>query len=427
MEICLNEEQDIPGPIPSLFVPVGGEATRLRPLTADVSKAGVRFLNRPLLEIGAVSFARQGVRTFIFGVKGFINYRSLHDYFGEGLGISARYGIQPRVHLRYSPNVNDVGSADSARISMEYYESSGPMLVAQSDNIVDINIREFLNLHQSKKGVMTIALTTVKDVEGFGIAELDGESRISSFTEKPSREEATSKLANTGIYVVGQKLREIFKERELVEMRNNGRLDFGKDLIPYLLKKGYPVYGYILKGLWYDIGSPKAYLKAMKEMMVKGQKFLFLEGPLLGGRNVWVQGASTESLQRKEDIKKKIIEGRIRMGDPVLIGRHCRIGDGSVIKSSSIDNFSIIGENVEIENSAVLDRSIIEDASRISNSIIGRHVVVKSSKTAPSRISKTSVIGDACTLGEGCEIIGSQIYPHKQIYDGSRIVNQIVR
>ncbi|MEE8238514.1 MAG: sugar phosphate nucleotidyltransferase [Nitrososphaerales archaeon] len=423
----MNEDREFAGPLPSLFVPVGGEATRLRPLTADVSKAGVRFLNRPLLEIGVVSFARQGVRTFIFGLKGFINYRSLHDYFGEGLGISARYGIQPRIHLRYSPNVNDVGSADSARISMDYYESSGPMIVAQSDNIVDINVRDFLTVHHSRKGVMTIALTTVEDVEGFGIAELDSESKISSFTEKPTREQVTSKLANTGIYVVGQELREIFKEPELVEMRNNGRLDFGKDLIPYLLRKGYPVYGYTLKGLWYDIGSPKAYLKAMKEMMVKGKKFLYLAGSLIEGRNIWVQGVSTESLQRKEDIKKKILGGRIKMGDPVLIGRHCRIGDGTTINSSSIDNFTIIGENVEIESSAVLDRSIIENGTRISDSIIGRHVVVKSSKISPSRISKTSVIGDGCTLGEGCQISGSQIYPHKRIYDGSRIVNQIVK
>jgi NDP-sugar pyrophosphorylase family protein len=165
----------------------------------------------------------------------------------------------------------------------------------------------------------------------------------------------------------------------------------------------------------------------MKEMMVKGKKFLYLAGSLIEGRNIWVQGVSTESLQRKEDIKKKILGGRIKMGDPVLIGRHCRIGDGTTINSSSIDNFTIIGENVEIESSAVLDRSIIENGTRISDSIIGRHVVVKSSKISPSRISKTSVIGDGCTLGEGCQIIGSQIYPHKRIYDGSRIVNQIVK
>jgi NDP-sugar pyrophosphorylase family protein len=64
-----------------IIIPVGGEAKRLKPLTAEVSKALVRSLNRPLVEHAMARLASQGVREFIFGVKGYINYKSLYDYF----------------------------------------------------------------------------------------------------------------------------------------------------------------------------------------------------------------------------------------------------------------------------------------------------------------------------------------------------------
>ncbi|MEM3945395.1 MAG: sugar phosphate nucleotidyltransferase, partial [Candidatus Micrarchaeia archaeon] len=74
-----------------VVLPVGGEAKRLQPLTALVSKACVRLLNRPIVEFSMESLAKQGVKTFIFGVKGYLNYKSLYDYFKEGIGFSARH------------------------------------------------------------------------------------------------------------------------------------------------------------------------------------------------------------------------------------------------------------------------------------------------------------------------------------------------
>lgn len=69
-----------------VIIPVGGKATRLMPLTAATSKAALRLLNRPLVEFSLLSLARQGIRNFIFGVKGYTNYRDLTDYFESGYG-----------------------------------------------------------------------------------------------------------------------------------------------------------------------------------------------------------------------------------------------------------------------------------------------------------------------------------------------------
>jgi NDP-sugar pyrophosphorylase family protein len=141
-----------------VIIPVGGKATRLLPLTAETSKACLRLLNRPLVEFSLFSLASQGIRNFIFGVKGYTNYRDLYDYFESGYGFSARYNIKPRIHIKYQPNVADLGSADSARINMEYYELNNPVFAVQGDNIFDIKVKNLIDFHKEKCAALTIVL-----------------------------------------------------------------------------------------------------------------------------------------------------------------------------------------------------------------------------------------------------------------------------
>ena len=398
-----------------VITPVGGKAKRLLPLTAETSKACLRILNRPLIEFSLLSLARQGIRNFIFGVKGYTNYRDLHDYFESGYGFSARYGISPRVHIKYQPNFDDLGSADSARINMEYYNVRDPVFAVQGDNIFDVDLKELVEFHQKKRAVMTIALREVEDVEGYGIADINKDKRISRFVEKPAPKEAPSNLANTGLYMVSPEIRKIFKEKGVKQIiKERHRLDFGYDFIPYIIKTGRTVYGYTLKGSWYDVGTPKRYLEAMQDML--NGRFLSLTD--FGGRiseeaRIWVQGESYEALKRRQEIIRKIKQGKIDVEGSVLIGRHCKISDGVRIVNSCIDNYTKIGKGVVIENSAVMDRAIIEEKAEIKESIIGRHVTVLSSLRKQTKIDSVSVIADDVTIAEGCKLTATKIYPHQ--------------
>lgn len=408
-----------------VIIPVGGEAKRLKPLTCEVSKALVRLLNRPLVEIAIVKLARQGVRHFIFGVKGYVNYRALYDYFQDGVGLSAKYGISPRIHIKYQPNREDVGSADSVRINMDYYEIDSYVVGVQGDNIFDIDVADFLRFHKERNALMTIGLVHVENVEDYGVVEMDQDFKIQRFVEKPKKEEAPSNLANTGIYLLSPEIKRVFKEPKVKEiLEKNRRLDFGLDLIPYLVNSKAPVYGYILKGEWHDVGTPQRYLNAMLRILHSGARGLDIEGKVSDELNVWIQGQSPEALKRREEILEKIKNGRITVEGSALIGRHCSIGEGTIIKDSCIDNYCIVGKNVVVERSAIMDRAMIEDGAEIRDSIIGRHVRIKSSVSNPTRIVGVSVIGDDVVLGEGCEIISTKIYPHKTIPPGRRMINE---
>jgi NDP-sugar pyrophosphorylase family protein len=393
------------------FIPIGGQAKRLRPLTHDVSKPCVRFLNRSLIEFSMVTLAEQGVRHFIFGECGYTNYSNLFDQYGEGVGFSAKYKISPRVHIKHQPNLDDLGSADSYRLNMEYYDVNDTVLVVQGDNLFDINLNDLIRKHEEKGALMTIALTKVEKTEGYGIAELDEDMRIKRFVEKPPPDKAPSNLANAGIYLLSPEVRrEVESEavKKIIEERK--RLDFGFDFIPYLVDKGFPVYGYELK-VWYDVGSPENYLRAMHDVLHGKLNISISEERILPGRNVWVQGYSDESVKRREEIIRKHKENKLSIEGAALIGRHTRIGDHSKIADSNVDNFCILGEHVSIERSAILDAAKIGDYTHVLDSVLGRKVVIESTRDSPTYIESASVIGNAVHISEACKIIKTRINP----------------
>jgi NDP-sugar pyrophosphorylase family protein len=229
--------------------------------------------------------------------------------------------------------------------------------------------------------------------------------------------DAPSNLANTGLYLISPEARKIFKEKVLKQiMEEKHRLDFGYDFIPYVIKAGYPVYGYTLKGNWFDVGTPKNYLEAMKKMLYGCfSKITDFGGRLNDETPIWVQGESNESETRRDEIIQKIKKRRIRIEGAVLIGRHCQIDDGARIVDSCIDNYTKIGKNAVIQNSSIMDRTIIGEEAEVLDSIIGRHTTIHSSQAKPTRISSVSVIADDVSIDEGSVLAATKIYPHQSL------------
>ena len=397
-----------------VIIPVGGLAKRLMPLTVESSKACVRLVNMPIIGIAMLGLARQGVRYFIFGVKGYRNYRDLFDQFGEGFGFSAKYGIHPRVHIKYQPNEDDFGSADSARINVQYYDIKDPVFGVQGDNIFDLDLKDLLEFHEEKRGIATICLKRVKDVEGYGIAEVNDDMRIQGFVEKPSRGEAPSDLANTGLYLFSPEIRRFMESDWIREtLARQQRLDFGYDFIPYLIRSGYPVYGYVIERGWYDVGSPERYLEAMFDIL-KGRLECLKEfdGRIFPDKRIWIQGESPESIARRNRIIEMVEKGKILLEEPVLIGRHCLIEEGVRISNSCVDNYTIIGRGSTVKDSAIMDRVRVGENVEINGSIIGRHTTLESTSADPTRVLQFSVIGDNVRVESGCVLKNAKIYPH---------------
>ena len=186
------------------------------------------------------------------------------------------------------------------------------------------------------------------------------------------------------------------------------------------------MYGYTLRGNWYDVGTPEGYLEAMRDILHgKLTCFREFEGRIYEDATIWVQGTSIEAIKRREVILRKIRKGIIELEGSVLIGRHCQIGDGVKIVDSCIDNYTKIERNAIIEGSAVMDRVTIGEGAEIRGSIVGRHSTVNSSLSKPTKIDPVSVIAEDVTMEAGCQLTATKVYPHLHLpskdYEGMTI------
>jgi len=405
-------------------IPLGGLGTRLYPLTVETSKAMIRFLNRPLIEFIIYRLVQQGIREIYLGVSGYINYRNIYDYLGEGYRLSAKYGLPLSFRVRYQPLEESVGNADSVRIIAEYYGLKSPLLVVQGDTVFDMDLLDLWNYHVEKESFMTIVLKdmeNVEDIKDFGVALLDPDMRIRGFVEKPKRlEDAPSRSVNTGIYLLSEELVSLLSSPEILEMRKRGEMDFGKDIIPKLIRENRRVYGFKKIRYWFDVGTPKRLFEASLYLLRN------LDPAELEVSDVWngvrFQGSSARSRALHKEIIRRATEKKLEFEGDVLIGRHVYIGDYSRIRDSIIDNYTIVSEGSVIEGSIVMDRSYIGKGSRIINSIIGRHV-----KIGKNVFIEGSVIGDNVSIGDQSKLIKCKIWPHKVIDPEVVIENMIIK
>lgn len=402
-------------------IPLGGLGTRLRPLTIETSKALVRFLNRPLIEFAIVKLARQGVSEFYMGVSGYLNYREVYDYFGEGLKIRLKYDL-PNVRIRYQPNEESVGSADCARIIMEYYDIREPVLIVQGDLLFNLDLQGMWSFHMKKNSFMTIAvkyLEREEELPHFGVADIDSEDRIRGFIEKPKTvNEAPSRYINTGIYILSEGFRDFLNSDIVNYMRQRNMMDFGQHIIPLAIQMVGNVYAYELKGYWFDVGTPERYLEATFYLL-RHMTSEELEANTLVN-SVKVQGKSRESIALHQEILSKIIRGEIKTDNEVLIGRHVKIGKNVSLSDSVIDNYTIIEDDVTISKSVIMDRCRVGAKTHVSNSIVGRHVRIHKN----ARIVN-SVIGDDAVIGDNVVLINTKVWPHKEISPNAHIENMI--
>ncbi|WP_297068351.1 NDP-sugar synthase [Thermococcus sp.] len=401
-------------------IPIGGEATRLRPLTIETSKGLVRLLNKPILEHSILNLARDGIEEIYLGVKGYVNYTSLFDYFREGYWLRKKYGLEKEVRIRYMPRYESTTNGDAVWYTMRYYGIDEPVVVVQGDNIYQMDLEEMVEWHRRKNAFMTIALQPVEDVTGFGVAKVDDGYRIEYFVEKPAPSEAPSNLANTGIYILSENFWDFLDEPWAKEMKDKKKLDFGSDIIPALIEHGYDLYGYPMDGYWFDVGSPERYLNAAMYLLRNlspGDMDAFEVT-----KDVHMQGRSEMSENLRRLIRDMIKRGELLVKGRVLLGRHISIGKGTALEDAVVDNYSIIGRNSEVLHSVVMDRVKMGSNVRVMNSIVSRHVEIGDNVRIVN-----SVIGDNAVVSNNVRMYNVKIWPHEFVEKGATLEHYTVR
>ncbi|MDQ6421089.1 glucose-1-phosphate adenylyltransferase [Paenibacillus sp. LHD-117] len=248
----------------------GGEGKRLGVLTKDLAKPAVYFGGKyRIIDFTLSNCAHSGIDTV--GVLTQYQPLELNRYLGIGSpwGLDRRDGgmtILPPF-VKQKGGVWYKGTANAIYQNMSFIERYNPeyVLVISGDHIYKMDYDLMLQHHKRSGADVTIAGLQVdwKEASRFGVMHVDDEDRITAFEEKPKN--PTSNIASMGVYIFTWKT--LQKHLIYDEANRNSSNDFGKDIIPTMMREGRRLHVYPFKGYWKDVGTIESLWEANMDLL----------------------------------------------------------------------------------------------------------------------------------------------------------------
>jgi mannose-1-phosphate guanylyltransferase/mannose-1-phosphate guanylyltransferase/phosphomannomutase len=328
------------------MVMAAGLGTRLRPLTDHLPKPMVPVANRPVLE----HLFRRLLRSGVDGVIVNLHYHAdaIRGYFGDGtrLGLPIEYSFEEEL----------MGTAGGTRRCGWFLTAEDDcFLVTSADGLHDVDVGALVEQHRGSDAVATLAVKRVPETEQFGVVVTDADGRVTAFQEKPPREEARSDLANLGIYV--------FDHAVLDRIPADTFYDFGKQVLPELVRDGLPMRVYETDAYWSDVGSV--------EELVAGNLAAVADeiGIELAGEEVrpGVFAAEGVRLDDATEIAGPVLIGRdatlaarCEVTGPAVIGPGCTIGTGAGVRRA------VLLPGTTVPSDGLVAGGVVGDATQLA-------------------------------------------------------------
>ncbi len=339
---------------------VGGEGTRLRPLTLHTPKQLLRVVGFPMLERVLGALHSYGVDEAVLS----LGYRP------EAFLAAYPEGVASGVRLRYAVEEQPLDTAGAIRFAAEAAGIDSTFVVVNGDILTDLDVSELVAFHADHGAEATIGLVRVDDPSNFGVVEVDASGRALRFVEKPKRELAPSNDINAGVYVL---------EPGILDRIGYGeRMSIERELFPMLVEEG-KLYAKSSRCYWLDAGTPRTYRRAALDILF-GRRMR----QLLPRDGTIVKGASED-------------------GSRYYIGREAALDRRAVLDASVIEDGVEVGPGSVIKNSIVLEGARIGPGVSIVDSIVGSGTVVPANVS----LSELSVVAKSTELEPGAAFVGS--------------------
>jgi glucose-1-phosphate adenylyltransferase len=363
----------------------GGEGTRLGVLTAKRTKPAVPYAGKYRI----IDFPLSNcVNSNIFDVFIIAQYRphSLIEHIGAGgpwdLNRDFTGGI--RIYTPYKSRGSDwfVGTADAVQQNFSFIKRGDPdlVLLLSGDHVYTMDYSKLIEFHTEHHADLTVATIPVplSEASRFGIVGHDADYRVTSFVEKP--ENPPSNLANMGIYLFDRKVLDAALWED--HLNNKSTHDFGRDVIPALIKSSANVYAYPFEGYWVDVGTVDSYWQSQMDLL-KSPPSLNLNN------REWIIHTRTEE-------RPPVLLKRGAVVEDSMICDGVEIESGARIIRSIISPGVVVKENSLVRDSIVLTDAVIEGDCQIISSILDKKCM----------IGERSIIGENLMEGREFAMIG---------------------
>jgi mannose-1-phosphate guanylyltransferase len=332
---------------------VGGEGTRLRPLTSTVPKPVVPLVERPFISYMLEWLRAHGVDDVIMSC-GFLA-TSVRNVLGDG----SRFGIR----LRFVEEPEPLGTAGALKFAESLLDDR--FLMLNGDVLTDMDLTAQIQQHERTSARATLALVPVDDPTAYGLVRIREDHAVSEFLEKPSPDQIDTNLISAGAYVL---------DRGVLDLVPPGRnVSIEREVWPVLVGDG--LYGFPSDGYWLDIGTPERYLQGTFDI-------------LAGNLRTSVADDLGDTFLAVSDQAE--ISGHV--APPAVIGRGCRVERGARVGS-----LAVLGDGVVVGEGSVVERAVV-----LTGTEVGPHCVLRESIVAAGgRIGAHTHVTDGAVLGEG--------------------------
>jgi NDP-sugar pyrophosphorylase family protein len=401
----------------------GGLGLRARPLTLAAqgyprSKATLSVLGRPLIDWQVRLLREQGIEEFYVVAKGRTNRCQIRQVlaYGDAHQISVRY-------TRARHDRDNVGSGEATLRNLERWDLHGAALV-------DFDLAEMVRAHRASGAAVTMASVRreAEEVAGkYGVLVADRHGWGHRFVEKPTLEHALSLAGrrgeiytNAGMYLIDcDLLRALVADGALAGLIDY-RLDWGSDLLPWLVARGYPVRHHPIARFG-DLGSPQGYLDTVREALGGGYPQLTRVLGATGRVRI-----DPSSLLRRDPVTGRTLAeairaGLVRIGPNVRIGREVEIGPGAQLRDADIGDEVDVGEGCVLSGVACQDGAMVGPHARLTDTYLGTMATVESTAEHPVVTGGYTALGDEVSVGAGVRLTGVTVHPGLRIPPFARI------
>ncbi len=350
---------------------VGGEGTRLRPLTYSVPKQMLPIAERPMIERVLEHLGSHGVDEAVLSLQ------YLPDAFKDAYPGNVAAGVR----LTYVVEPEPLDTAGAIRYAAGEAGVDATFVVVNGDVLTDLDLGRLIDFHRASGAEGTIRLYPVEDPSRFGVVTTDGDGRVREFVEKPSAEDAPSNLINAGTYV--------FEPSFLARVALGERVSIERVTFPEMAAEGR-LFAMADASYWLDTGTPAAFLQANFDLLESRRAGPPSPDAWLGDDGCW------------------------RIGDPAvfgelsgrsLVGAGASVAPGASVRRSVLGAGAVVAPGARIADSVVMAGATLGAVALVEGSIIGAGARLG----AECVVKPGSVIGFGVELDPGSVVSGAKV------------------